>query len=430
MDFGTLLNFFIALALGGLIGVERQRKLQEGDFAGIRSFMLIAFIGALSGFLYKGLNDQIIIFIILFTAITILISSSYIISSLKGYFGITTEVTALVTFVFGFMVMFDEYKSYALVFTVLITILLTFKDTLHHFIQNTKRVEWTDTIKFSLITLVILPLIPEKIHIPLFSQPELLHLNEFYPREIWLLVVFVSGISFIGYFLVKLLGQTKGANLMGAIGGLVSSTAVTQSLSTHSNVKKDGKEIPHQPFVSAVLLATLVSFVRAIIICLSISRELTPIIVPFSILIIFGVFILVFYIYHKDKNIKTEIHLKSPLKLKPALILGIMYALLTFLSKASYTTDFGRAGIVFASIVTGFFDMDPVILTVSSLSATGTIAINDAICSILLAVASNQITKAAIAFSSGSKKFGRSIATILLLFVFIILVWVTYFKLS
>ncbi|MBN2015603.1 MgtC/SapB family protein [Candidatus Dojkabacteria bacterium] len=424
MDLKIVLNFLIAIALGALVGIERQRGQKKGGFAGIRTFILIAFLGALSGFLLLEFNYPFMMPVI-FSSVVSLIVVSYVISAKKGYLGITAEISAFITFFLGFIIMFDQYRNYALVFGVLITILLAFKDVLHRFAEGAKDVEWNDTLKFALVTLVIFPLLPKEINLGIFKEGPYYELNFLYPQEIWMLVIFVCAISFVGYFLVKIIGEKRGTNLIGAMGGLVSSTAVTQSMASHSNCKMRGEAVNYQPFVNAVLLATLVSFGRVGIISVGISNDLYPILVPVLILMVVGIFIFLAY-SRKSQDVKTKINLKSPFKLKPALLLGFLYAILTFVSKLSFALKLGKSGVIIAAIVTGFFDIDPVILSVSSLAAGGNIAIKEAICAILLAVISNQMTKSAVALSTGSRKFGQTVAKILLFFVLIMLGWLFY----
>jgi uncharacterized membrane protein (DUF4010 family) len=427
MELDVLLHFLAAIALGALVGVERQRNLKEGDFAGIRTFTSIAFLGAISSFLYQRLDYQFILPASLL-AISGLIIASYVSSSLKGYYGLTAEISAILTFLLGFMVMFEDYRNYALVFGVLLTVLLSFKDVLHKFVEGAKDVEWKDTLKFALITFVILPILPKEVNLGIFDQGSRFYdLNIINPREIWMLVILVSGISFVGYFFIKSLGGKRGANLTGTVGGIVSSTAVTQSMAGHSKATiKSGKFVNSKPLVCAVLLATIVSFVRIALICLIINKELSAILIPLLVTIVVG-FVVFLFASTGDKGQKTELKLKSPLKLKPALILASLYAILTIFSKLSYMMDLGKSGIIIASVVTGFFDVDPVILSVGSLSASGTIGINDSITAILLALASNQITKSFVAISVGSKKFGLKVGKVLLFLVTIILLWILFF---
>ena len=425
MDINILMSFLIAIAIGTLIGIERQRGQKTGGFAGIRTFIFISFLGALTGFIFQEFEYQLILPVV-YISIFLIVVASYVVSAMKGYFGMTAEISAFLTFFLGFIVMFEEYRNYALVFSVVITIILSFKSVIHKFIMNAKDVEWNDTLKFALIAFVILPLLPEKIELSLFNAPYE-SLNVFYPREAWILVVFVSAVSFVGYFLVKIIGTKRGTNLIGAIGGIVSSTAVTQSMADYSKSKVDGKRFHHKPLVTATLLASLVAFIRVGVISLGVNKELYPILLPLSSLIILGSVILILY-SRSDEKMKTHIKLQSPLKLKPALMLGGLYFLLTFVSKLSFALNLGKSGIVITSIITGFFDIDPVILSVSSLSVVGAISVKDAISAILLAVASNNIMKASIALSSGSRKFGKSVAVLLLWFVIWILLCVFYIK--
>lgn len=425
MDFTVLLNFLTAMALGALIGVERQRQ-KSGGFAGLRTFVMIAFLGALTAFLYQELGYSLIL-VLIFLSIVALITSSYVISALKGHIGITAEISAYICFFLGFIVMFEEFRNYGLIFGVLITILLSFKGVVHKFIAGAKAYEWNDTLKFALIAFVILPILPKEITLPIFPEGQFSHLNVFHLQEIWLLVVFVCGISFVGYFLLKTLDTKRGANLIGTLGGIVSSTAVTQSMAVHSRAKIAGKVINHKPLVISVLLATLVSFGRVGVISTSIHRSLIQIVVPIVILVAVG--FLIFLILSKNQGeLKTKLKLESPFKLKPALILGLLYASLTFISKLSFAANLGKSGVVLSSIVTGFFDIDPVILTVSSLASAGSLGAQDAICAILLAVGSNQITKSFVALTSGSQRFGNSVAKILALFTLLIIGWVGVYK--
>jgi uncharacterized membrane protein (DUF4010 family) len=277
------------------------------------------------------------------------------------------------------------------------------------------------------MTFVVLPLVPEKVNLGIFEEGRFYELNIINLREIWLLVIFVSGISFIGYFLIKIIGGKKGSNIIGAMGGLVSSTAVTQSMASHSKHKGSERKSSYKPLVNAVLLATLVSFARIGLISIGIDKNLYTLIVPIVMLLAIGLVIFVVISRNQD-GLDANVKLKSPFRLKPALILGSLYAILTIVSKLSFSLELGRSGILIASIITGLFDMDPVILTVSSLSAAGTISVNDAICSILLAVASNQLTKTFVAITSGSKKFGKAVGKVLCIFIIAILVWVVFVK--
>ncbi|MFC1780266.1 MgtC/SapB family protein [Patescibacteria group bacterium] len=425
MDINILLQFLIAIAIGALIGIERQRSKKGNDFAGIRTFTFISFLGAICSFIFQELSYTAILPIV-FISLAGLVIASFVTSAIRGYIGITAEVSTFVTFFLGFLVMFDDYRNYALIFSVFVTILLSFKDVLHKFIESAKDFEWNDTLKFALITFVILPLVPEKINLGLF-EGRFTDLNIINLREIWLLVIFVSGISFIGYFLIKIIGGKKGANIIGAMGGMVSSTAVTQSMASHSKPKVSGRKMNYKPLVNAVLLATLVSFVRVGLISIGIDKNLYIILAPIVFLLIIG--LLLFVVTSRNENeLDANVKLKSPFRLKPAFILASLYAILTIVSKLSFSLELGKSGILVASVITGFFDMDPVILTVSSLSAAGTISINDAICSILLAIASNQVTKTFVAMTSGSKKFGRGVGRILLVFVVAIIAWVVFVK--
>lgn len=412
MSFTVLTNFIIAIALGALIGIERQRGQKSGGFAGIRTFVLISFLGALGAFLSSEFNLEFM-FPVLFTSVALLIAISYFVSAKKGFLGITAEISAFITFLLGFIVMFDDYRNYALVFGVLMTVLLSFKEGIHNFIENTEEVEWNDTLKFSLIAFVVLPLLPSEVNLGIFSG-RFSDLNIINPKEWWLLVVLVSLISFVGYFLMKTIGGKKGANVTGALGGIVSSTAVAQSMAIHSKTKmNNGKVAPYKTLAGAVILATVVSFVRIGFLTIIINDKLSSVALPLLIAMILG--LISFLVISRDKTkFESNLKLESPLKLKPALILACLYAVLTFATKAFTALNIGKSGIVMTSAITGFLDVDPVILTVGSLAGTNALQVSDALTSVLLAIGANQISKGILVMTTGSKKFGRLAGSVLI----------------
>ena len=229
LEYALLKSFLIALALGALIGLEREYAQFKGkykSFAGIRTFPLIALCGALLAYLGKVVSVWVLVSgIIIFSG---LIIAAYYSTSVKSkYHGITTALAALLAFIVGIICIYGDIIL-AVLIGIVVAILLYARNFLHHFAKKIKKEELVDTLKFAVIAFVILPFLPNKGYGP--------H-DIFNPFVIWLMVVFISGISFAGYILMKWFGE-RGIELAGVFGGLVSSTAVTTSFAHRSQKEK------------------------------------------------------------------------------------------------------------------------------------------------------------------------------------------------
>ena len=213
--------FLIALALGALIGLEREyaRYRKRGHhYAGIRTLPLIALFGALSAYLGDKINIWILILGIALTGILILMAYFSITRKKEVNFGATSELAGFLTFFIGMLTYYNELKL-AVSLAVIITLVLYARSALHHFAQKIREKELSDTLKFAVIAFVILPFLPNESYGPY---------GLFNPYLFWLIVVFISGISFAGYVLLKWFGE-KGLVLTGILAGLVSSTMATIS---------------------------------------------------------------------------------------------------------------------------------------------------------------------------------------------------------
>ena len=408
MTIEIFINFAIAIALGGLIGIDRERDKTKKKFspAGIRTFSFITFLGALSAFLYQEFHSIVISSIILIS-LSVIIAISYFYTAKKGFLGITTEITALIAFFVGFLCMFSEYRIYAIVFGVLVTVILSMRKSLHDFAKKTKEIEWRDSLRFAFIAFVVLPILPKEVHLSFIPDGRFDSLNTVFLRELWLLVVFVSGISFLGYFLVKFIGQKRGVILTGAFGGIVSSTAVTSSMASYSKEIKN-KNINVSPFVLASIIATCISFIRTVVITVSINQDLKKIVIPIFFMIITGI-LLAINLWSKSGTYKTKVKLDTPFAIKPALTLAFFYFIVTTLNKLAIIFNIPKIGVLLTALLGGFADVDPILLSVSTLSSEGKIDASLAIVAILISVIANLMGKSFISFMSGSRSFSRGI---------------------
>jgi len=285
-----IINFIVAICIGAVMGLEREiahQKQKINDFGGVRTFILIAIFGFALGYFSIKVLNSLAIFIIGFSCFMLLIVSAYIIIGMKtGRIGAASEITATIVFILCSIIAIsieNKFRLAAIIITMIVASILALKDKLHKFAKHIKMSEVYAAIKMGIISAIILPFLPNKnytlLDIPLInsliSSPKtiefLSQIDAFNPFKIWLMVVFISGLSFLGYILVKSIGINKGIGVTSFLGGLVSSTAVTASLSEKSKEKKIIK-----PFAFGIVLASSIMFIRVIIEIAVVNKNLLP----------------------------------------------------------------------------------------------------------------------------------------------------------
>ncbi|MEN6553056.1 MAG: DUF4010 domain-containing protein [Methanobacterium sp.] len=398
MHIDIVLKFLIALAIGALIGIERERKqVNKSEFAGIRTFILIALMGILSAYINEIYSNFLVIS---FLGLIVLVGLSYMVSTWEtGDIGITTEVVALLTFILGALCYTDDGIKIAPIFAIIITVLLAAKSYIHKFVRKISEKELINTLKFLIIAFVILPLLPDQTMGPL---------DVFNPYQIWLVVVFISAISYAGYIMMKLVGAERGLGLTGIVGGLVSSTAVTTAMA--SRVKES--EFIIRAAVFATIIASSMMFLRILFEVLVINPDLVSLLmVPMLSMGILGIVLGVLaWKTTKVKEVGEEIKFKNPFSLRPALLFGVLFLVILFMSKIA-DIYFGSSGLYVASIISGVADVDAITISMALLAKT-TISQDVAVTAITIAAISNTVMKFGIALFIGTRRFAQIIGVI------------------
>jgi len=426
----------VSALLGALIGLQREyNQIHEKirQFAGIRTFILFSILGATLSYVSSIIIKDYWLLVAGFALIAILSIVAYMLDYLnKKDSGATTEVAAILTFAVGILCGLNLIEE-AVIFGILITVILTFKKNIHHFAEKMKQKELIAIVQFAVFSLVILPLLPNKEYSPLdvpvlgellksigLGENILNQLAIFNPYHFWWMVILVAGISFLGYILVKFLGTSRGYGLTGLVGGLVSSTAVTLSMASES--KKYKKVV--NPFVAAVVVASATSFIRVLLEVMIVNNSLVSmIIVPLGLMgLLSYVIAFIFFLRESKAEQKKagtkEIQFEQPFNILTALKFGLFFVLIIFVAKLAQIFA-GSTGLYVAGILSGLADVDAITLTMSKLSKLGEIAPNVAVITIILAVASNTLVKAGMAWFLGEKKFAKYI---LVIFALILLV--------
>ena len=265
------------------------------------------------------------------------------------------------------------------------------------------------TLQFALVAAVILPLLPNRTIDPLGL------LN---PFQIWLMVVFVSGIGFSGYVLMKILGPSQGINLMGILGGLASSTATTISFSSAS---REYPQMAHH-YARAVVLASTVMFPRVLFLILVIYPPLAlKVIIPFTLMLITGVIFI--FVIQKSKLTETvtihpEYKITNPLKLSTAIKFGLLFAFVLIVVEYSQTF-LGSSGVYLASFLTGLTDVDAITLSVTRLAESTQLSSDVAGIAVIIAALMNTVSKGAISYFSGSQELRSPVIKAFILMILV-----------
>jgi uncharacterized membrane protein (DUF4010 family) len=403
MDLSITSRLAVSLALGLIIGMERgwqSRQSPQGlRIAGIRSFGFVGLLGGLSALLGQKLGISVLA--VAFLGLILMVAVSYGLSARQTEdFGITTELSLLITFVLGVLAGIG-LLSEALAVSVAVAVLLGFKQELHQSLEKLDRRELIATLQLLILAAIALPLLPDRNLGPWSA------LN---PRSIGLLVLLIAGISYVGYFAMRLLGTRVGLLATAIIGALVSSTAVTISF---------GRMARRGQGSMAVLGAgiSLASGTMALRILAEVSivnqALLFNLIIPMALLAIIP---LVAAVAIAARSAKTEppaeVELKNPIELGSALIYAGVLSVLFVLIHAMESW-FGNAGIYLLSAISGITDVDAVSLSLAQ-ATKGDLPLSVGAMGILIAAMVNTLVKAVLASAIGGWKLGRWCATILL----------------
>lgn len=401
LPISDLTHLGLALALGLLIGLQRgwalRAEMPGTRFAGIRTYGLLGLAGGLGALLQarSGLLGQVLV-----TVSALLVLLGYWRGTAgKSKISGTASLAALITLATGYLAGSGE-TVLASVVTGLTVLLLSQRQRLHHALRHIDNDEMAAVARFALIALVILPLLPNTPMGPM---------EAWRPRQLWLVVVLVSGFSFAGYVGVRLLGAARGVLATAAAGSMVSSTAVTASLAGKLRDQTGGESLLN----AAVALASGVMFFRVMV--------LAAVLAPFALtsfatlampamLVSLASFALLLRRGHgaavKDAG---QIVVRNPFELKPALLLMLLTMALTVAARW-VLQRYGDAGLAVVLAIAGTADVDSAVITMGNLPA-GTLPPRIAAWVLAAPVALNTLFKTAILLAlAGRKGTGAALA--------------------
>lgn len=397
IDIGVAQRFLVALLIGALVGVEREKSQSASGhrtIAGLRTFILLALLGSVSAWIALHVGGSLV-FAITLGAVALAVLTGYVLESRAqpGRLGLSSEFAAIAVFLLGGVVMYG-YPELAVALGIVTSAVLAFKQPLHGMVARVGLDDIYAVLKLLIASFIVLPLLPNHPVDPWGA------LN---PYTLWLLVILISGLSLVGYVAVRLLGAAHGTVLTGFAGGLVSSTAVSLSFARQS--RTDPGTVAADALAAGILTAWAVMFVRVMITVAIVNRELLPTLVRgFGVMALTAaVMALAFYARGLRRASVTargdSLPVKNPFSLGSAVQFALLFAVVLVI--VELTQKYAPVeGLYLVAAVAGLTDVDAITLSMAQGSRDG-IGFTVATHAIGIAAVSNTLVKCTMVLALG-----------------------------
>ena len=389
-----LAAFLASLAIGLLVGVERERN--PAARAGLRTFALTAVFGTLAAMLGEYAGGAWIPAVGL-ALIGFAIVAAYYRAPVEDDPGTTTVVALLLTYCLGALCWYGE-RTLAAAIAVGAAALLYFKAELRGILERFERRDLLAVIQFATLSVVILPVLPDKSYGPYGA------LN---PYQIWLMVVLISGLSLAGYIALKIVGARRGLLLVGVFGGLVSSTATTLAFSKHARESSGLVDVA----AGVIVLANLTVLVRLTLVAAAVAPAILLRLAPVLGAALVAGAAAAFFFWRRRMVGDPELPLprvSNPTELSASLGFGALFAVV-LLASAWLSDVAGKSGLYAVALVSGLTDVDALTLSSLRLFTVGNLGGGEAVVAIALALLSNTIFKLGLVVFVGGKPLARRV---------------------
>jgi uncharacterized membrane protein (DUF4010 family) len=387
----------VAVLGGTAIGIERQwsghAEGPSAHFAGVRTFTMLGAIAGLAGWLSSALP---VIAALLVAGAVGLTVAAYVASSRRDVDG-TTEVAAVLLIAAGVLSGMGLPRVASGIIAVEV-LLLVEKSRVHSLVRRIDDVELRAGGRFAVMALVVLPLLPEGPYGPFEAVR---------PRQIWVLVLFFSGLSFLGHLLQRTVGSTRGSLISGAIGGLISSTNVTFTFAQASR-----RETANAPALAGgAIAANAVLFLRVGVAVAVLNAALLPLVIRYLAppAVVVAAALAVRARQSRQPGSPSR-PVRNPLQIIAALQLAVLFQLVLIAVRTAQAI-WGTSGILTTAAVLGLTDVDALTLSM----ARGVSSLDAAALAISVGVLANTALKATIAVVFGDRRFAVPVATTLAL---------------
>jgi uncharacterized membrane protein (DUF4010 family) len=401
LDLAAIQNFAIAILIGALVGIEREKRREtEETIGGIRTFILLAMLGSVGGFLAQHF-DTVWPLLVVVALGTLTVVAGFLIEAdeRKGQIGLITELAAIVVTALAGLATFGQ-PALAVCLSIAVAALLAYKKPLHGLID---KIGWDDIfagLRLLIASFIVLPLLPDQTIDPWDA------LN---PRKLWLLVIMISGLSMIGYVATRWLGPGRGTAITGLTGGLVSSTAATLAFSRQS--KESDNAQAAQMLAIGTLIAWAVMFFRVMVISFAVYpallRELAVPMTAMGLACLAGAGVLLWRRRADATRSKPgEIAVSTPFTLTQAAKFGLLFAVILLVVKIVGDLNL-PGGLYVVAALAGLTDVDAISLSMAQHARGGATLV--ATIAIVIAALANTAVKAGMAASIGSPDYRRLI---------------------
>ena len=377
------------MAIGLLVGAERERAKPSGGSSGVRTFALIALMGALA----VQLPPVVAAALVGGTALLVVLGYAW--SKAKDP-GMTSEAAAIATLGLGALTATEPALAVGL--AVSITVLLVSRESLHRFVRETMTDrERVDALKFFVAAFVVLPLLPTG-HVGPYGV--------WVPQRIWLLVVLIIGIGWVGYVATRMLGTRRGLMVAGMAGGFVSGTATTGVMAA----KFRRADAPLRGALAGAVLASVGTLLQLALVVsfveLRVSAQLLPAVVLGSVVMIVEAWWLGRTPSVSDEPIAPA---GRPFALVPALVLAGIISLVLPLA-LWLEQRYGAVGSMAATAAGALADVHGASVAMASLVAARKVSVGTAVVAIGAGLVTNTFAKVAVAAMAGGVRFAGALA--------------------
>lgn len=435
---GIFSKLLFSIIFGAAIGLERASSKQgQEEIGGIRTYSLIALIGSLVGLFFIS-NFSSLALLIAGAFLVLLIAYFVVGSNFTHDFGLTSELSVIITFLLGLLLVIDIIPLQVIIaIFVILMLILSLKSKTAQLVSGISRSEMQSFISYAIIALVVFPFLPDISYrlkdipfLPTLLQGFNVDLGQFNsldlinPRKIWLVVVLITGIDVFGYILGKIIGNKKGFALMSFFAGFVSSTSATQSLALKSKKTNFVNNL-----VGAAVIANLASFLQIFLLVGPLNPKWLISITPSIILMILTAgLIAVIFLRKKEKDKKekeTESKAGKIFSLMPALKFAGLLIVIKIVTKICLIL-FGQSGFIISSVIASFAGLDAILVNLAEMAGQ-TITFKFAFITFLLVNATNLLSKTVYSYLQGSRSFALKFFVSAIFIVAVSSVWLLFF---
>lgn len=384
----------VSLALGLLVGL--QREWVHDRVAGIRTFPLVTLSGALTALVASSFGGWVIAAALLCLAVMIYVGNVLTRQEADVDRGLTTEFAMLVMFFTGAIAMAGQ-MAVSMVIAGVVMVLLQGKKPLHALVHRIGEDELRALARLVLVGLVILPALPDRAYG---------YFGVLNPFQIWLMVVLIVGISLAAYLVGKFIGPHRGVLAAGILGGLVSSTATTASLSRESRSPDAGVRL----LALVIMISSSVVFLRLIVEILTVAPGAAGRMVPPLLAMMLWMSLVTSALWLvARREFARQTPRQAPSEIRGAILFGLLYALV-LLAVAAAKQHFGTAGLYTVAAISGLTDTDAITLATARLVQDGHLDAATGWRAVLTGGASNLVFKAILAAALGSGRLAALVA--------------------